>query len=253
MPYEPHPHCSLPESDEILMWRYMDLSRFLWVLEHASLFFCRLGRFEDTFEGALPTCVVPAVVAANEAWYDPKTNFDQTLPERIVDATRNVTFVNCWHANAHESAAMWKLYGGADGGIAIQSTYGRLKTSFEGYSGRVSIGLVRYIDFSRELVDPYSTIALATTKRKSFEHERELRILASPDPNDPNVDREKLGRGLRIAESLVIPVNLDKLIERVYVSPAAPGWFGNLIASLMLRFGKSQEVIHSDLYSRPML
>jgi hypothetical protein len=113
--------------------------------------------------------------------------------------------------------------------------------------------LVRYIDFRSEFVNPYSTTALATTKRKSFEHERELRVLAWPDPNDPNIDPDKLQLGLPTAESLTVPISLDTLIERVYVSPTAPSWFGDLIASIMRRFGRSQEVIRSDLYSRPLL
>jgi len=35
--------------------------------------------------------------------------------------------INCWHMNDHESAAMWKLYLKSDEGIAIQSTYRKLK------------------------------------------------------------------------------------------------------------------------------
>jgi hypothetical protein len=35
-------------------------------------------------------------------------------------------FVNCWHMNEHESAAMWRLYSQADEAICVQSTFARL-------------------------------------------------------------------------------------------------------------------------------
>ena len=148
---------------------------------------------------------------------------------------------------------MWKLYGGPLDGLAIRSTYARLKASFSGYSGRVNIGVVRYIDFRGGFVNPYSAVALATTKRKSFEHEREIRVLAGPDPADPGIDREKLERGLRTVNSVIVAVDVSKLIASVHVAPTAPAWFGDLVAAVMRRYGREEEVIHSDLYRTPML
>jgi hypothetical protein len=147
---------------------------------------------------------------------------------------------------------MWQLYG-AQHGIAIQSTYGRIKRALKGFPGDVNIGLVRYIDFTKQTIDPYSVVSLATTKRKSFEHERELRILASPDPNDPKIDRKALELGLPTTESIVVPIDPDELIERVLISPAMPEWCRELVETLCRRYNLKQEVIHSGLYSRPML
>ena len=54
--------------------------------------------------------------------------------------------VNCWHENEHESAAMWKLYIKSVEGIAIQSTYSKLKKSFIN-DEIIFIGKVKYIDY----------------------------------------------------------------------------------------------------------
>ena len=43
---------SLPAPNAKL-WRYMDLAKFLFLLENSSLFFTRLDHFKDKFEGAL--------------------------------------------------------------------------------------------------------------------------------------------------------------------------------------------------------
>ena len=104
-----------------------------------------------------------------------------------------------------------------------------------------------------DVVNPTHTLSLATTKRKSFEHERELRVFAGPDLKDPRVDLDKLGKGLRTVEGLIVPVDLDELIVKVYVAPAAPSWFGELVASIMRRYGCSRTVVNSPLYARPML
>ena len=112
---------------------------------------------------------------------------------------------------------------------------------------------MRYIDFRGGFVNPYSAVALATTKRKSFEHEREIRVLAGPDPADPGIDREKLERGLRTVNSVIVAVDVSKLIASVHVAPTAPAWFGDLVAAVMRRYGREEEVIHSDLYRTPML
>lgn len=106
MPFELHPDCESPSSDSVSIWRYMNLSKFVWMLEHHALYFSRLGNLEDTFEGALPALVLPLLRAGCADWYVVEKNCGQSITERIVDITRNATFVNCWHLNEYESAAM---------------------------------------------------------------------------------------------------------------------------------------------------
>lgn len=51
--------------------------------------------------------------------------------------------------------------------------------------GSAYLGMVRYSDFATEPLQSYgSMIELATTKRKSFEYEREVRLIAFPDPDE---------------------------------------------------------------------
>jgi hypothetical protein len=43
-------------SDDAVIWRYMDLSKFLWTLTTSSLYFVSLAKLaaNDPYEGALP-------------------------------------------------------------------------------------------------------------------------------------------------------------------------------------------------------
>lgn len=80
---------------------------------------------------------------------------------------------------------MWELYVRAGEGIAVQSTFDRLKRAFAFTDQGIYIGKVRYIDYRREKVLPNnSTIAPVFYKRKSFEHERELRCVTEVDMDE---------------------------------------------------------------------
>jgi len=63
---------------------------------------------------------------------------------------RSYIYLNCWHMNPHESAAMWDIYlGGEPQGIALRSTYRRLTESITDPRA-VFIGTVNYVDFNTE-------------------------------------------------------------------------------------------------------
>lgn len=47
-------------------------------------------------------------------------------------------------------------------------------------------------------------------------------------------------------------VDIDVLIEKVYVSPTAPKWFYELTKAILQRYGYDKEVIHSELNQDPM-
>lgn len=209
------------------------------------MYFCRIDRLKDPFEGTLPAISARAAEAANAAWYRPEGNFNMPLPERIMEMTRNTVFVNCWHMNEAESAAMWQIYGTDSPSIAVQTSYRRLRDCFATYPKRINIGVVQYIDFRSAFVNPYCVLDIALVKRRSFDHERELRVFVGSD-GDP----KQIELGLPTVEGVEVPVDLDQLIEVVYVSPTAPRWFGPLVEAMMRRYGCEKPIVCSDLYQR---
>jgi hypothetical protein len=77
-------------------------------------------------------------------------------------------------------------------------------------------------------------------KRKSFEHEREYRLVICLEADE----MENVGK--------CIPVVLEKLIEQIVLSPNAPKWVAAVVQKEVLLHGLSIEVVQSDLFS-PML
>ena len=43
-----------PEDVEAKIWRYLDLAKFLAMIEKKTLFFCRIDKLGDPFEGSRP-------------------------------------------------------------------------------------------------------------------------------------------------------------------------------------------------------
>ena len=62
--YQPHNLFVSPQ-DSALLWRYMDLSKFIDILHRKSLFFARSDRLSDPWEGG--TSYVN--VASRAEWY----------------------------------------------------------------------------------------------------------------------------------------------------------------------------------------
>jgi hypothetical protein len=149
--------------------------------------------------------------------------------------------------NQHESAAMWKLYLKSDEGIAIQSTYGKLKRSLIDEE-QIHIGVVKYIDYEKEWVDAGNLYSPFVHKRKSFEHEQEVRALVTKWPTDEPSDfsKDTINCGLKIK------TDIETLVEQIYVAPSAPNWFAELVKAVVTRYGYDFEIVHSRLDEKPL-
>lgn len=44
-----------PPPSEAILWRYMDFTKFVSLLEKSALFFARADKLDDPFEGFIPT------------------------------------------------------------------------------------------------------------------------------------------------------------------------------------------------------
>lgn len=52
--YKEHPVFQQPNNENIKIWRYMDFTKFMSLLDTKKLFFTRADKFEDPFEGSWP-------------------------------------------------------------------------------------------------------------------------------------------------------------------------------------------------------
>jgi hypothetical protein len=237
-----HPCFSPPKVNQTL-WRYMDLTKLLSLLESEKLFFPRADQFEDPYEGSWSRAGVALM-------RDPATNgglppdaIDQVL--KSSETQQKQMFISCWFASECESAAMWKLYLQSPEGIAIRTDHDALCQTLEASPLKARTSLVSYIDYDKTVI-PFGNLFFPFLhKRLSFSHEHELRavIWSKEDVNESQVASD--------ASFITVNVVTNNLIKAIHVSPTAPKWFGELVEQLVKRYGLRCPVERSSLYERP--
>ena len=253
----------------------MDFPRFVSMLDRKALFFVKASKFRDLYEGTIPKyndLNRASVYEEQRNSFQSEEQFNrfiETMPstmKSLFKALREIILINSWHYNEYESADMWDLYSQANAGIAIQSTYRKLRDSFQNNTDdTIWIGKVNYLDFNKEWMNEWDTLEAFVIKRKYFAQENEIRAVTSlPDDHlgekvlsEVDKERERVNPSKpRIVnpkeltdKGKYVSSELDILIENIYVSPSAEKWFKEVVESLVSKYGLSKNVIKSDLYT----
>ena len=268
------------------------MAKFVSLVTTKSLWFSNmyhLGR-DDPFEGALPVGnfahrdwameTLPAKArkrlelersgGQREASLEEKLKQlieaeDETI-RHLLRATKEY-FINCWHGADTESAAMWKLYAEDSFGIAIVSDLERITAALSSNAETILCGTVDYIDYDRETLDLSNAFTPTLTKRLSFAHEREVRLLHW----DTSLGDEQvlmLWRGqprmMSMAKShadhdainppagKTFKCDLEQLIKEIRIAPTAPAWFEAAVRDFCDITGLKKPITKSDLTRSPM-
>lgn len=248
--FKPHKDFSQID-DTAILWRYQDLPRYLDLLLKQQLFFCRADRFEDAFEGKYTVEVKKELVKeqaeelgngkTNEAVVQKAKQQVEQLTEAHI-AKRTFVTINSWHWNDVENYAMWKIYAKGTYGLAIQTTYERLKQCFNKAKQPVFIGKVNYDNNCEDLLSNDS-LKPFLHKRKMFEYENEVRCCyLMPKDNELNWDAQDTNDGV------FINVDLNTLIERIYISPYSPKWINEIVAGINEKFNIHKQIVHSTVF-----
>jgi hypothetical protein len=170
-----HPCFPQPDDTSVKVWRYLDLAKFIWLLENRKLYLSRLDLLDDPHEGSTPKLLA---LLRNQQFSEWGANqLIEQMPS-INKQAREYMYINCWHLGNNESEAVWRLYCPNDSGVAIQTTYQNLIDSIASDSF-CYIGLVSYTDYESEIFPPNNAFYPVMHKRISFSHEQEIRLVKS--------------------------------------------------------------------------
>jgi hypothetical protein len=228
--YLNNPNINLPDDPDTIVWKYLDLSKFLDLLMSKKLFMSRSDKFEDQYEGTFsePTFEEIKKLSINNPDF---LQYYKTHREKVA--------ISSWHINEYESFAMWQIFTQNSEGLAIQSTIGRLqKALIPENNYKQFIGEVSYIDYKKEYIPFDDMFFPFLFKRKSFQYEREVRIITDVAEN-----KTMLNDGLKIN------VDIDQLIETIYIHPKSENWYKNLVIDLVKQLGFDFAIEKSDLES----
>jgi hypothetical protein len=134
---------------------------------------------------------------------------------------------------------MWQIFTQNSEGLAIQSTIGRLQKALNPENNyNQYIGEVNYIDYKKEYIPFDDMFFPFLFKRKSFQYEREVRIIT-------DVAETKI----TLNDGLKINVDISQLIEKIYIHPKSENWYKNLVIELVEKLGFGFTIEKSDLES----
>jgi hypothetical protein len=246
-----------PHKLDIPIWRYMDLAKFLWMLQENALYFCRAGALGDPYEGHYTR-----VMAESEDTFV-KTTFLRDSEGRRVENTldestlrymyksmlannieaKNEFYANCWHVNEDDSQAMWRLYTSHGDAICVKSNYQLLA---EELPRQCFLWCINYIDYKTAVFNFGNKFSFIIHKRKSYEHERELRAVVwtrADPPHQFNLVNSN--------EGMIVPVTLANLVQEILVSPYAKPPLIEVVQRLVKKFDLGVRVRQSEVNSAP--
>lgn len=263
MAFEEFKLCIKPNPN-LAIWRYINLEKFESMLKEKALFFCRVDRFSDPYEGSIPKKIAEYRIEPFKSISE-KSNLipnQQKAQERIKilsNAHRQIRknhIVNCWHINNTENDSMWRLYLKSNGGVAIKTTVRRLLNSLSTTNEKIFCSKVRYIDYENstwydETEYPFKSYNLFIPlihKRIEFKQEEEIRLITEIETNigfDKYWELQPNQKGKNIC------VDLENLIEIVYSSPTSDGWQIDKIRKIITKYNYDFEVQKSALSINP--
>jgi hypothetical protein len=254
--FKQHPYFRNP-SNQTKVWRYVDFTKFVSLLDTKSLYFSLIDKLEDKFEGSITQADFEREISNLNSLMNFAPDFADVSLEIHNEHSdmrrlfRKIVYVNCWHMNEHESQAMWKLYVKTRKGIAIQTTFKRLSESFSESEESVYIGEINYSPTTSKPNSHF--IRPFLHKLPSFEYEHELRAVISKIP----IEKPEIPPYVTepISSGEFVRVNLDTLMEQIVVSPESGDGFFDLVKSVTEKYLSkefSKRVVKTDLDKDPL-
>lgn len=258
----------VPQQSQV--WRYLCLSRLLIAVEtkHLSLTLLKNYSKGDPYETSVSESVAQAdaqttnagqtLDVANEITTGRSgvtgSDWGGTDPQRYEAIKRKrrallrAAHASCWRCG-DESEAMWRLYCPGEYGVAMCSTFEKLKDSIRDASTVVSP--IAYINYKTDSFVrhqyPYDP---ALHKRKALEHEQEVRVLRFSAE-----DFERAGKDDSYSAPEFVETDWDPetVVERIVVNPRCPDWYLEEVRAAVNRRSVTlaSEVQVSDLAAPP--
>lgn len=245
-----HPSFLNKPGDDAVVWRYMDLARFMSLLEENAIAFARGDTLSDRWEGSYS----PVNLQLRPQMYGEHYEMMFRGAEERRQALLRGMHVSCWHVSETESAAMWEIYQREGRGVAVRSTWGDLTASLSSDEPHLIFGgSVRYVDYSSTFIPEGIVFDAFMHKRASFAHEREARLIfmsgySMPHPTEPNTS---INLGPE-PPAIHVKVDLRRLIQSVYIAPDSPPWIAELVQKIVVSYGQTFPVQQSDLAKDPI-
>jgi hypothetical protein len=235
---------SAAPDDATRVWRYMSFSRFVWLLQKKKLWLSRADQLGDPWEISLAGSQLEHVISRHPITPIGETKRETAMErsERIIRHWRQNAFISCWSASEHESHALWRIYCGSADGVAIQTTFARLRESVGKSVGKLFLCKVTYETPGDRRQIP-TIFDLVTKKRPMFAYEQEVRVVKDATAEVPK--QELLGYPL--------DWNPETIVESIRVHPEADFSFMETVTETVGHYAPAlkDSIVWSAMKERP--
>lgn len=239
--------------------RYLDLTKFISILQKKSLFFCRLDKLEDQFEGVTSKSnyKVRYEIYANQHLHHSaltKLTEEEILKRvqgdfKVDQKMKSLSCVCCWNKNEAESAALWKIYSDFEKGIMITSTIHKLIQSLKKTKEGINLSEIKYINHNVDSMPLGNAMYPIFHKHKAYGFEGEIRLIHTVRGIQPGLlydwTKEEVESGK------YLKIDLDLLIDEIIVSPHSPKWYREMISDLCKKYKLNKTIKESELTIPP--
>lgn len=232
-----------PNGEDPTVWRYIDFAKLVDLLVTETLWYSRLDQLGDPYEGSYPDAHKQVMADWKEAIRRKGLDVDDD-DGQISTLINSIIYVNCWCAQASESNALWRVYGGSEGGVALRTKYSTLCAALPDTD---HIGRVTYLDYSRESFRFGNYFSPGMHKRDVFSYEHEVRVARWHTDlfRGPTLPPET-PVGLRVQ------IDVRAAIDAIVVSPYAPSWAYESTAALVKKLGFAIPIVRSTMLGEPV-
>jgi len=199
---------------------YLPLNRFKSLLTNRAIYMRRLDLFDlDPQEGQFPAANSTRQASITEQLGIPA----DVLKDRrdfIEGSMRQLTYLHCWFGWDVEDQRMWEEFGEKGAGACLRTTARRLREALcLPANFVVNLCGVTYSDDGNPVSELISFLP-SCRKRPKFAHEREIRLIGQL--GEKAWPATITSEGNTTPDHQLVPVNFERLFERVYVGPNAP-------------------------------
>lgn len=239
--YKKHKYFILPSpTEENTVWRYMDFWKFKDLISSSELYMSTIKNMGDKYEGRIPDKV-------RKKWVD-------NLQERGLKSSAEFVEqmgsfepilnynISSWNINKNESYALWKIYTQDHSAVAIRTNITKLITSFKNNDYWQHIGKINYFDHPSNFKFDSNIMNVALNKFDYYSFENELRILNIVPANVKIKDASTNESG-----NIRVNMNLDELIEAIYLAPNATEDDFNNVKKLLYENNLSKDIYISGI------
>lgn len=236
-----------PDNEDPI-WRYMDLGKFISLIQTNQLWFSHTSNFNDPYEGRYSKEVAEEIQKEKWSIENPSDEDSRFFMEGGGD-----DYVSCWNMKDGQSVALWESYVEGNNGVAIKSTVGDLYTALaelpeQQLDHQMEFGKVEYHITGEE---PRGYYAPIFTKRDIFDFEQEYRaVLTVFDPlDDVEIDRVKIRPNVGIG----LEIDPNTLINEVFISPGASGYLREVVDRLQSDYNLNYTIEKSTVFDHPLV